>query len=69
MRQMMFWWDSDVKKYPFYFRIISEYGFHKPSYSDHMFRPYNLNIFKCSDRSQYVFRLYWRGRLRDGGIK
>lgn len=69
MKRQMFWWDCDIRKFPFYFIIIPEDEFRRPFYSFHMFRPYNLSKFKDNDRSKYRFRLYWRGHLRDGGIK
>ena len=68
MKQMM-WWNCDIRKFPFYFTIIPENEFRRSFHSFHVFRPYNLNKFKVSDRAKYCFRLYWKGHLRDGGIK
>lgn len=61
MKRQMFWWNCDIRKFPFYFIVIPEDEFCRPFYSFHMF--------KDNDRSKYRFQLYWRGHLRDGGIK
>lgn len=46
-----------------YWRIIPYGDDSKISYSCcHMFRPYDINIFKIGMKSEYWFRNYWRGK-------
>lgn len=55
----------DVRVQCFYWRIMPCDDDPKTTWACwHLFRPYNMDIFKVGMGSKYLFRHYWRGQLK-----